>query len=230
MFLQKCLIIAYSSPGYSLTSDFLKSLKDIGVSSSNINLYIDYSLKEEEKKTINKDAFTNFWKICIINKVKNLIKVLKENINNNEYKYFISSDCDIIYLRKNLNKWFNLENYINSTNNDIYFMREDISHFINAGFYIIKNNENLLDTISFFINIYTQLTSISICNVNNLVDQDLINKQLHLVNFNYIPNEYVIWGIKIYDISNSLIHHAVCETNCSSKKIQINHINNILNS
>ena len=41
---------------------------------------------------------SDLWYMCIKNKIKHLINTLKNNLNN--IKYFISTDCDTIHLKK----------------------------------------------------------------------------------------------------------------------------------
>jgi len=105
--LHNSLIIAYSTPNYTLSKHFLTSLYDVGISKSNINHFVEQILPPHDENC----AYSNFWYLCKKNKLKHTIEVLKENINNNKYKYFISSDCDIWFIKDNFHEWNNLQKY-----------------------------------------------------------------------------------------------------------------------
>jgi hypothetical protein len=164
---------------------------------------------------------SKLFKLCIINKISHIVKTLKEK----KFKYYICIDCDIRFL-KNRKKQFNdLIEFIDNTSNDIYFMRENISNDINGGFYVIKNNKNINYIINFFEFILSNL------DVNDVTlqffEQSLINKYKHRLNYNLIPNKYVIFGENIYDINNSVFHHFLCCNNVDEKIIQCKNIKKI---
>jgi hypothetical protein len=217
MLLNQSLIIAYSTPNYVLKDDFLLSIKDIGVEDTIINLFIDNELLEQG--IVN--AHTEFWIQAKINKLKNLIKVLTENKNNDKYKYFISSDCDIWFLKENISEWDSLQEFIDISEKDVFFMKEDEQKDgkggfnINTGFFIIKNNNSLLSIINFFNFIFYKI------NIIFSSDHSSINEFKCELNFDYIPNQFVIWANHIFDNKKSLFHHPVCCNNISSKKTQI---------
>ena len=97
MLLDNSLIIAYSTPNYKLRDNFINSLLKINFNKDNINLFIDNVMTKDQDVVSN----SNIWIKIKIKKLKNLIDILKNNITNINYKYFISSDCDINFLTDN---------------------------------------------------------------------------------------------------------------------------------
>jgi hypothetical protein len=219
--LDKSLFISYSTPNYSkLTNIFLNSLYDISINDNNINHMFD----DISSNMFTKTGFqTDLWYYCIRNKLQHLIDVLKNHDSLNNIKYFISTDCDIFYIKNNINEWNNLENYMQNENKDIYFMREDMTSDINGGFFIIKNNDNITNIINFFIKVLQTMDITEKVNMP-LADQTIINKYKKIINYGFIPNDYVIWANKIYNINKSLFHHAVCTIDVTDKIVQINQI------
>lgn len=53
-------------------------------------------------------------------------------------------------------------------------------------------------------------------------DQSIINKLKSKINYGFIPNDYVVFGTKIFNRNKSLFHHAVCCKDVDDKIIQIN--------
>jgi hypothetical protein len=229
MLLDNSLIIAYSTYNYKLRDNFINSLLKLNFNKDNINLFIDNIINKDDEVECN----TNIWIKIKIKKLKNLIDILKININNINYKYFISSDCDINFLTDNINEWKNLEYYIDKSNIDIFFMSENNSldlngnNVLNTGFFIIKNNENLIDIIIYLNDVLNLMLEYPL-NRNISGDKDIINQLKSHVNYGIIPNEYVIWSTNIFDANKSLIHHPVCCSNVNEKINQIKYINDIL--
>jgi len=221
--LNECLIIAYSTPNYILTNHFLKSLNNININSSNIEHFIDDKLPLQNENC----ALSNFWYSCKQNKLKHCIDVVKNNKHNSNYKYFISSDCDIWFIKENVKKWDNLQKYIDTTDQDIYFMRENDTTDVNCGFFIIKNNDNLINVINFLDKIFN-IMIVTKPKDMLLGEQTLINKyKSDEINFGYIPNDYVVWGSRVFDKNKSLFHHPVCCFNQQEKIQQIRSIKSI---
>jgi hypothetical protein len=212
MFLNESLIISYSTPNYKLTPHFIESLQNIGVSENNINIFFDNSICEPNEVI----AHSEYWIQIKIKKLKNLISQLKINLNNKNYKYFISSDCDLWFIKDNLNEWNNLQNFVDISNKDIFFMSEDRSQNINGGFYIIKNNENIKIIIDYFENIFNQLIITEPRDIP-YSDQQIINLHKYLINYDLIPIEYVVWGEFVYNKEKCLFHHPVCCINVENK-------------
>jgi hypothetical protein len=216
--LDKSLFICYSTPNYSeLTNLCLNSLHDINV--NNINHMID----DTTFMFKNTGFQTDLWYHCVRNKINHLINVLKKNDNLNNIKYFIFTDCDIIYIKKNINEWYNLENYIQKESKDIHFMRENSSNDVNSGFFIIKNNDNITNIINFFVEVLQTIDTTEKIRMP-LGDQSIINNLKSKINYGFIPNEYVVFGTNIYNRNKSLFHHAIACRDVYDKIIQINNI------
>jgi len=216
--LDKSLFICYSTPNYSkLTNIFLNSLYDIEV--NNINHITDNSSILFE----NTGFQTDLWYYCVRNKINHLINVLQDYDGLKNIKYFIFTDCDIIYIKKNINEWYNLENYIESENKDLHFMRESTSNDVNSGFFIIKNNNNIKNIINFFVEV---LKTIDTTEKSEMPfgDQSIINNLKNKINYGFIPNDYVVFGNCIYNSNKSLFHHAIDCRDVDDKIIQINQI------
>jgi len=216
--LDKSLFICYSTPNYSkLTNLCLNSLHDINV--NNINHMTDDTTIMFEKTGFQ----TELWYYCVRNKINHLINVIKNYDDLKNIQYFIFNDCDVIYIKKNINEWYNLENYIQNENKDIHFMREGTSNDVNSGFFIIKNNNNIKKIIHFFVEV---LKTIDITKKEQmpLGDQSIINNLKNKINYGFIPNDYVVFGTSIYNSNKSLFHHAVCCRDVYDKIIQINKI------
>jgi tRNA uridine 5-carbamoylmethylation protein Kti12 len=166
---------------------------------------------------------TDLWYYCVRNKINHLINVLKNYKCLNNIKYFIFTDCDIIYIKKNINEWYNLEKYIQNENKDIHFMRENSSDDVNSGFFIIKNNDNITNIIQFFIKVLQTIDTTEKVKMP-LGDQSIINNLKNKINYGFIPNDYVIFGSIIFNINKSLFHHAVGCIDVDDKIKQINQI------
>lgn len=210
-FLKKALFASYSTPNYSkLTDIYSDSLEKIGAKSEHWLEEVDF---EEE------GFQTDLWYHCVTSKIKNVITVLSKS---SPYKYFVFSDCDVHFIHQNKEYWNVLEEFIVESPETIFFMRENNTTHINSGFFIIKN-EDLEKTLDFFTYIYSVMQNTSNDKMP-LGDQTIINKHLHLIKYNYIPNEYVIWGKKVANKSTSLFHHAVECGDIESKLEQINDV------
>ena len=217
--LNKSLFICYSTPNYSkLTNIFLNSLKELNV--TNINHIID----TPSSKLLENSGFqTDLWFYCTRNKINHLINVLNNYETYIDIQYFIFTDCDINYIKNNINEWNNLEKNIINENKDIYFMHENVSNDVNSGFFVIKNNNNINNIINFFIEV---LKTIDITDKSNMPfgDQTIINNLKHTINYGFISNDYVIFGTNIYNKNCCLFHHAVGCIDVNDKIKQINYI------
>ena len=219
--LDKSLFICYSTPNYSeLTNMFLDSLRDINVKDNNLKHTLDCSATEMFKET---GYQSDLWYYCLSTKLNNLINTLKNHKLLTHIKYFISTDCDIFYIKKNIDEWSNLESFMQNENKDIYFMRESTTNDVNGGFYIIKNNDNITSIIDFLIDVLQKLNETDKINMP-YGDQTIINIFKHRINYGFIPNEYVIWASHIYNVNKSLFHHAVCTVDVPDKILQINNV------
>ena len=221
--LEKSLFICYSTPNYSkLTNLCLNSLHDINV--TNINHMLDDTTNLFEKTGFQ----TDLWYHCVRNKINHLIHVLQEYDGLTNVKYFIFTDCDIIYLKQNVNEWYNLEKYIENEDKDIYFMREHTSDEINSGLFIIKNNDNIKNIIDFFMEVL-QTFDTTAKDQMYFGDQSIINNLKKKINYGFIPNDYVVFGTFIFNRNKSLFHHAVCCMDVDDKIIQIDKIKESFN-
>ena len=216
--LDKSLFICYSTPNYSkLTVLFLNSLHDIQV--NNIN-----HITDDISDLFENSGFqTDLWYYCVKNKINHLITVLQDYNSLRNIRYFIFTDCDIIYIKKNINEWYNLENHIQNENKDIHFMRENTSDDINSGLFIIKNNNNIKNIINFFVEV-VKTFDINEKTEMPFGDQSIINKLKNKINYGFIPNDYVVFGTSIYNSKKSLFHHAIGCRDIDDKIIQINQI------
>lgn len=215
--LNNSLFICYSTPNYSKLRDLcLDSLNTINV--KNINSMIDTPPSILCKNT---GFRTDLWYYCVRNKINHLITVLNNRDSLTDIKYFIFTDCDIIYIKKHMNEWYNLEHHIVNENKDIYFMSEETGPDVNSGFFIIKNNSNIKSIIDFFIEV---LHTIDTTEKDKMPsgDQTIINNLKHKINYGVVPIDYVIYGTIIYNINKSLFHHAVCCKDVDEKIEQIN--------
>jgi hypothetical protein len=195
----------------------LRSLTGLGVRSDNIIHKLDIPPSEISDKT---GFMSELFHYSIINKVKHLIDTLNEN--KNKHEYYISADLDIRYLMSNVQKWHDLQNFIDNDPHDVFFMRENTTDAVNGGFFIIKN-QNIEKTIAFLTDIYAELITKTQAQLP-MLEQQLINENLSKLSFNYIPNEYVIFGTTIYDKKSALFHHAVCCNDVDGKLKQISSI------
>ena len=211
--LDNSLFICYSTPNYSkLTNIFLESLHDINVNN------IDHEIDDISYLFENTGFRTELWYHCVRNKIKHLVNVLKTN--DSCVKYFIFTDCDIIYIKKNVDEWQNLEKYIQKEDKDIFFMRENTSDNVNTGFFIIKDVKNI---INFFVEVLETIDTTERIHMP-FGDQSIINNLKHKINYGFIPNDYVVFGKDIYNINKSLIHHAIGSIDVDDKINQINEI------
>ena len=217
--LHESIIICYSTPNYEpLTNIALESLYKININSNNIKHKLDI-LPDLKDTGFMGDLFY----YCIIKKVKHLVDMLKQYKNTS--KYYISLDLDIWFIENNIHHWDNLQSFIDNNPNHVFFMKESTNSEANGGFFIIKN-ENIDETITFFENIYHKLITTP-RNELRMLEQELINNDKHLIKYDYIPTEYVVWGEQIFNSSKSLFHHAVCCKNIQEKMFQINSIKQI---
>jgi hypothetical protein len=207
-FLKKSLVASYSTPNYSKLTDIYRN------SLEKIEANTEHWLEEVE---FTEEGFqTDLWYHCVSSKMKNVINVLSKP---SSYKYFIFSDCDVHFIHQNKEYWNVLEEFIVESPENIFFMRENNTHQINSGFFIIKNND-IENTIAFFNHIFTIMQSTH-RNKMPFGDQTIINEHLHLIKYNYIPHEYVIWGKNVVDKNTALFHHAVQCDDIESKLEQI---------
>lgn len=224
------LIICYSTPNYEkLVTMFKSSLYSIGVKDENIKHKLDIPT---DNLLSNTGFQTPLWYFCAYNKLKHLQNMLEE-YKNKPYKYIIFSDCDIQFFAKNKQEWSSLEKYIIESTNDIFFMRDDMEQYtltdVNGGFYIIKNNNNINTIIDFFSNACKLILETPIEKMP-YGDQNIINNIKNTVNYGFIPNEYIVYGTKIFNKNMSLFHHAICTKDVSDKIEQMDLVRDFFSS
>jgi hypothetical protein len=222
--LDKSLIICYSTPNYSkMTNKFLEHIRGLQMieDSQLIHKYDDIGNND-------KDGFrTEIWYTSVLNKMIHMLDIIKTR-SNSEMKYFICTDCDVIFIKENKSYWIDLETSINTSEKDIFFMREGFSSSdVNSGFYIIKNNNKLTTIIEFFEKVILNFKQRSNSSMQ-LGDQTIINELKSELNYGYIDNDYVIFGANIYNVNKALVHHAVCCTNVDQKLDQIRKVQSAL--
>jgi len=228
--LDKSLIIAYSTPNYApLTKIFKDSLEAVGVEAKNIKHKLDIP----NSVLLNKTGFqSNLWFYCVSEKIKHLLNVLKTEKTSQEY--FIFSDCDIHFIRRNKICWKELEHHINTIDpdHDIYFMRNNdlLQIELNTGFFIIKNSSKSILNCIKFLETVSEIMEWAPHHEIPYGDQTVINHIRHQINYGYIPNDYVVFGTTIFNKEKALFHHAVMTNDITDKIEQINLINRELQS
>lgn len=214
----KSLCISYSTSNYnSLTKICIESLNQCGFYN------IDHLTDTPNDILLSKTGFqSDLWYYCVKQKIVHLLNVLT-NKNKSNIRYFIFNDCDIILIEKNKEHWLKLQGFIDASDKDVFFMRESTSNNVNTGFFIIKNNDNLGIMISFLNKVITEFDKTNKKDMP-LGDQCIINKFKGEINYDYIPNMFVIFGKQIYDKNMALFHHATCCRDVNEKLVQINYI------
>jgi hypothetical protein len=222
--LSKSLFICYSTPNYSeLTDNCLNSIRDINVIDDHINHLLDIPPIH-----LIGDGGSELWYYCLRNKINHLVNVLNNSENLKDISYFIFTDCDIHYKKKNIHEWFNLEEYIVNGDKDIYFMGErNHERDVNSGFFIIKNNDNISNIANFFSEV---LETFDTTNKEDmpLGDQTIVNNLKYKLNWGYIPDDYIIAGPCRFNANKCLIHHATSAGSVVEKINQINYVNSLL--
>jgi len=93
--LDKSLIICYSTPNYSkMTNKFLEHIRGLQMieDSQLIHKYDDIGNND-------KDGFrTEIWYTSVLNKMIHMLDIIKTR-SNPEMKYFIFTDCDVIFIK-----------------------------------------------------------------------------------------------------------------------------------
>jgi len=219
--LDNSLFICYSTPNYSeLTDICLNSLRDINVQHINHKLDIPSSSLVET----NTGVCSDLWYYCVRNKINHLKDVLSNYKEYSDMKYFIFSDCDIHYIKKNEHEWSNLDEYITKGDKDVYFMAErGPERDVNSGFFIIKNTDYIPYLVSFFDEVL-ETFDVTDKNELGLGDQLIINNLKHKINWGHIPDEYIIAGPCPFDRNKCLLHHATSAGNVGEKLHQIYYV------
>lgn len=223
-FMNSSIFICYSTPNYERLTDMcLSSLRDAGAK------HIDHLLDNPSKELLSATGFqTPLWYYATKQKMVHLVNTLKKLKGSSDYKYFVFTDCDIIFIKRNAGHWQNLEDHINRIQDkDLFFMKEKDTADVNTGFCIIKNNENIDKVIAFF----EEVVDIFI-NSNTATlpygDQSIINRIKNKINYDRIPNEYVVFGDIVFDYNRALFHHAIGCSDIYDKIHQIHFVKSLL--
>ena len=229
--IEKSILISYSTPNYKiLFNEFYSSAVSVGFSNIIHKLDNNTNVIFENGGEYQSDL----WYYSIEHKLLHLIHTLQSFIQNDGNifykppKYFIFSDCDIVFIKENQIQWTALESHIKTTPHDIYFMREYTVENANVGFYIIKS-EKIHTVLCYFKQIHELFLNTSKRDMPQ-GDQTLINNTIFKLNYGYIPIDYYVWGKSIWNSAKSLFHHAVDCKNIDEKIIQINNVRNFFNN
>jgi hypothetical protein len=52
-------------------------------------------------------------------------------------------------------------------------------------------------------------------------DQSIVNRKKDELNYGFVPNDYIVFGPKVFNRQKCLLHHAVGARNVHEKKIQM---------
>lgn len=212
------LWVAYSTDNYEpLTKYWRDSLHDVIKNDTEHNHVIKHKIDkmpEKEETGVGKKSWYN----CIIEQL-----IWATSFDENfiqKFEYVIVSDCDIQFFPNN--SWKPLFEYIKRSNKSIFFMRENNSSDVNSGFYIIKNDyyETYVKFVKNMLDINDMYTDFG--------DQTYINNHRDELNFDYIPDEFVVWGREVNDkkVDKILLHHAVFNKSVKTKSEQIEFVRN----
>jgi hypothetical protein len=123
--------------------------------------------------------------------------------------YFIKNDDTLITLAK--------QTFIKNEHLDLWIMQENnTKNRVNTGFYFIKNSASVRSFLESAIRSCQEYLPYA--------DQSFFNKNLNLLNIEFIPNKYVIWATNIFNKNYSIFHHAVYTGNVEQKLRQQNFI------
>lgn len=219
------LWIATSATNYEeLTSIWHESLMRMGIQSENIS----HNIIDIPKNINAKVKFqADVWYYCIQKKIEYLIEVLKGNLLQNKYKYFISTDCDIQYFFNKNHMWKLLFNYIDTTDFDIYFQPEDNVN-ICGGFYIVKK-DNIKKIIDFLEKV---ITGMKIAKKSDMpyADQTIMKNLMNTINSCVLPPATCVQGpafVPEYK-KTYLFHHAICAYDKKMKLAQMEYIKKLM--
>lgn len=220
--LDNILWIASSASNYEpLTKIWHNSLINIGVKNENLRHNIIDNPEVIKDKSVVFQSDT--WFYSLEKKMYHFVNELKNNINNEQYKYFISTDCDIRYFPDKLHVWKILIDYVDNHDFDIFFQPENQTE-LNCGFMIIKK-EKLEIAIKFFEFVLKTMQS-SKKEEMPLAEQTIVRNNIKKINACVLPSACCVAG-PFYDPKNKdiyLFHHAICAYNLEMKLLQIEYI------
>lgn len=189
--------VAYTTKNYQpLTDIWYNTLSEVPLN-KRIHLKVD---DDEFYYSQGNDAYYE----CITRKIINL-----KNFEPGENTEFIvSSDCDIQFFKDG--DWEGLLQFIRKSKRKILFMRDCcIPPYVNGGFYIIKK-EYFQEYKKFIDGMLKKNLS-----DYRYGDQCYINENLEDLDWDYIPEKYIVGEVKYdskYDPSKLCAHHAIMLT------------------
>lgn len=180
--------VAYSTKNYQLLTDvWLESLKKVPVP-KNIHLRIDEDVP----------GACVTYAGAIENKIKNLIG----HTPSRGTMLIVSSDCDIRFYENG--DWEGLVDFIAKSPRKMFFMRDCSPDNVNGGFYIIKR-----DYFEHYKGFLRRMLKHGISDYY-YVDQCYINEHRDELDWDYIPDEYIMCGANWrWDKSRVCLYHAI---------------------
>lgn len=159
---------------------------------------------------------TDGWYACIKYKLRYILDTL---INMPENKIVLCSDTDIMFLKRDRTLAdYALNIFKDKPELEMLFMREQKLDMINGGFYFVRNTAKVR---AYMEEVWNKCDDREL----QLADQTYYNSTLKgRINYDYLPQEFVVWGRDIYDRNRALLHHAVCCKNIAEKIKQQNRI------
>lgn len=221
--------IATSGCNYvSLYNIWYNSLIEIGVKKENIKHQL---FTIPNNMNANLEFKSSVWYFSIEKRIEYYIHTLEKLFKNNQYKYFILSDCDIQFFKNKEKIWKRVFLTIDPTDFNIYFPSENNKSCANCGFYLIKK-ENIHKAIQILEFVLQKIKSTPIKNLE-LADQTIINENWDNLNCGVLPHVIVQNG-PVFIPENKhtiLFHHATgtCGVNDLENKLtQIQNIKNLM--
>ncbi len=175
------------------------------------------SLKKGENTGFQSDS----WYFCIYEKLKYASSSVYDS---SDFDYIIVHDHDIQFFE---HKWNELFEYIDNSRYSIFLMREgEEEEKMNGGFYIIKGH---------YYDEYVKFINILLCKDlkrYELGDQTYFNLNLHKLDYDFIPDKYIIWAKNIHGKNKDdvLLHHAVMDSKLDDKLKQMIEIDKWVNN
>lgn len=178
--------VAYSTKNYQLLTDvWYDSLKKLPLQ-KNIHLTVE-------------DVPGVTYAGAIQNKIKNLIG----HTPSRGTFLIVSSDCDIRFYENG--DWEGLMDFIAKSPRKMFFMRDCSPDNVNGGFYIIKR-----DYFEHYKGFLRNMLATRDVSKYYYVDQCYINEHRDELDWDYIPDEYIMCGANWrWDKSRVCLYHAI---------------------
>lgn len=150
----------------------------------------EYTLKTDS----DKDCYID----CIQSKFEHLLNFKPKS------EFIISSDVDVVFFNSK-KYWKKLGEHMRNSQSCIFFMKDAVQTNLNAGFFIAKRD--------YFESEFKQF-------LKKMLDDGLFRTMkphyeqtymnIHLKNWDFIPDEYVYKPNKITNLAQVLFYHAIC--------------------